>query len=327
MRAVRGLILASALLLLIAGCGGPAINAGPFLEFEEAVVASAAAVDSAASTIVSRDREMYLESASESLTEDLGQAEFDQYLLKFPGRPYSWQLEPMPIYLTSRRFASTIRSANAAWVEYANTLRQLVQAGAFTATELDSLAGEINASIGQIRQIEDQERSDGTGLFSATAVTLFKGFVEKRKKERLKAALGSNQGAIDSMARRMERACEILAYGTRHHYEKASEGLLLELGDAASGGGESRARETLAELTDLNEASIARLERLKEVASLYALLPAAHRDLLVGLDEPEGVLPAIRRLASMAREVKVRSEALGQNEPSRASVVGSGEEQ
>ena len=166
-----------------------------------------------------------------------------------------------------------LAALNDAMIDYAQSLVVLSGGGQGgdilpTSAQFDQMAQDLNANAGTAAAaLGVNVGPERQALLSTAAVQLFKAYIEHKRRRDLARAIEEVQPRVDDFAQMAQQAVRILASEVKKEYSAAVPPLLEADPPNAT------------PILNLNDTTQATLATLESLASGYAALPAAHRDL------------------------------------------------
>lgn len=213
------------------------------------------------------------------------------------------------LFPTLERRRRAAQELNAAFVDYAQLLTQLVAAGETTQAQVDQQAGEINSEARSlIDRLGADVPSDVTAFLSTAVVEGFKAFTDHRRREVLRATLAEQQPVVETFAQMGQTLTEDLANDLQAEYLTSFRQLQTSLVAAAPEARQPIVQQVLA----LNDQIGKNLDLLAQLHETYGSLPRAHAALGRSLESGRPTLAEIEQFVADATHLVTLYENLKQ---------------
>lgn len=297
---VRGRSVLLGLVVLMAGCAS--VDPAPFNQFASSLQPLRDGSDAQAEAAVEASRQTLIQKVNDGVVSpaDL-QLEFD------PANPFATTygfVESGPNFVKLNRFRRGLASLNEAMSAYAQTL--VILAGGSkdgdilpTIAQFDKMARDLNVNAGSAASsLGISSEPSKQALLSAAAIELFKAYIEKKRHSALADALSKVQPRVEEFADAAQQAVRLLASLVATEYNTKVLSLAIATPPDAT------------PILALNDSTQAALATLESLASNYAALPAAHRDLIAVASNKSTGLGGLITLSSEANRLKGLVEEL-----------------
>ena len=281
------LAILTVVLAILAAAGCATISGEPFSALSASAQQLRDGADASLSAVQERVRDRYI---AEAAAGDF--AKVEALLLTQPsGDPFGWASPTPPLFLQAARFREGVHRFNSVLVSYAGLLAQLASPDLVKPETFEQLATDLNGNLKTAIQalgVQAQPNKE-IAIFSTLASGAFRAYLQNKQRSTLLKALQDNQATIDDTAELGASAIRITAGALRNEYDNASKALAQ--------------RKAFKDLVELDDRFIKEIAGLRTLHQSYKALPAAHRELAMGLAEPHRGLPMIRELYENGREL------------------------
>jgi hypothetical protein len=283
------LAILTVLLAILGTAGCATVSGEPFSAFAASAQQLRDGADASLGAVHERIRNRYI---AEAAAADF--AKIDALLFTQPsGDPFGWASPSPnpPLFLQAARFREGVYRLNSVLVSYGGLLAQLASPDLVKPETFDQLATDLNGNLKTAVQalgVQAQPNKE-IAIFSTLATGVFRAYLQDKQRSTLLKALQENQATIEHTAELGASAVRITAAAIRSEYDLESKGLAQQ--------------KAIKELVELDERFIKEIAGLRMLHQSYEALPAAHRELAIGLVEPQRSLPMIQELYENGRDL------------------------
>lgn len=219
-----------------------------------------------------------------------------------PGDPFGWASPKPPLFLQAARFREGVYRLNTVLVGYAGLLAQLASPDLLKPETFTQLATDLNGNLRTAFQALGVQAPPNKeiAIFSTLASSAFRAYLQNKQRATLVKAVQDNQPTIDDTAELGAEAVRITAHALRSEYDLSSAALAQ--------------RKAIRDLIELDDRFIKEMTGLRTLHQAYQTLPAAHRELATGLNEPQRGFPLIRELYENGRALYRLYEQLAKDD-------------
>ena len=329
-----GLFTASVAFTAQFGCQSKPVNDRPFTAFADSAREVRSGASDAIGKIAGMSKERYLLRTSTGMYASPRDLTDDVLALKLefadgPDGPDKsrWKSNDRSLlFLELERFRFGVDTLNDALVSYTGMLQQLASPELVDPAWFDDHRKQFDADIraaaaaAGIKSVDigvGSKSIDSVAIFATLATELTKRSLFQIQRHRLIEELKNNQEDIDIAAAIGRRAIDIAANALWQEYDLQAQVLVYRgLGKTADGRTDDSSLSdrdkaaAIEALLDLNSAFALQLDGLRTLDRAYTQLPAAHQELLAGLERAPGLNAIVRDLYDSGRRLKKVYEEL-----------------
>ncbi len=205
----------------------------------------------------------------------------------------------VPYFLKLEKLKAEVGQLNGALVDYVDLLAKLADPETISNERFETLANTLNDNVlGVGSSVKSDAKKADTGLFSLTAMSLTKNYLQSKQASGLVNAIRSNQPTIDAFAKRLQKAVLIIARAVDVEYIHETKALKLKMAKATNKTADVDA------LIARNKKHFADLQTLKLIHTNYGRLPLIHAEVADVILAGNGSAPKIMRMLEATTKLK-----------------------
>jgi hypothetical protein len=277
------------------GCG--TVNPDPFGKFTISLQKVREGADEALKINDEANRERFINETAEASQTPRGSGAVQNLLIQgVEGEPFAWEMNKVPLFMTSPQFRSGVYTLNSTLIAYAELLSTLAGSDLVSQTEFDDLAKDLNAGLKSAAATLQLENSENiSGIISAAASQAAFAYINNKRQSKLHEFLEQNQTLIVEISDKLQSAIRIAVRNLRQNYDEESQNLARQLAPNTSVKFKAR-KTTVTKLIQLNVEFLTRLRIMEALNNSYRSLPQAHAELMIAVDKPGHDLAAVKGL-------------------------------
>ena len=293
-RLISGLIVSFS--LLVSCTGVPIVPNDSMTEFSDSIANLQKDTDASFSDITVASEARF----KANLIEELGEG--DTYSLDKLDIETDFKtltVTKVPYFLKLQKLKAEVGQLNGALVDYVDLLAKLADPETISNERFDTLAKTLNNNVlGVGSSVKSDAKKADTGLFSLTAMSLTKNYLQSKQASGLVQAIRSNQPTIERFATRLQKAVLIIARAVNVEYILETKALKLKVAKASNKAVDVDA------LIVRNKKHFADLQTLKRIHTNYGRLPLIHSEVADVILAGNGSAPKIMRMLEATSKLK-----------------------